>query len=139
MKTKNAFLIFFLFSLIFSGCVKDEVFEGPPTITDITITPQAPSENQPAVVKAKITDLNGMKQASVYYMTAQKAFTRVAMTAGSGGYYTAEIPGQASGVTVNYYIEAVNETDQKAWYPVDAPKTTASYTVGAPMILMNEV
>lgn len=139
MKTKNAFLIFFLFSLIFSGCVKDEVFEGPPTITDITITPQAPSENQPALVKAKIVDLNGMKQASVYYMTAQKAYTRITMTAGSGGYYTAEIPGQASGVTVNYYIEAVNETDQKAWYPVDAPKTTASYTVGAPLILMNEI
>lgn len=137
-KIKFLLSVVLVMSLIMTACVKDEIFEGPPVVSDLTITPQAPVENQPVQVNVKVTDLNGVQSVKLFYQTAMKAFTEVTMTA-SGNMYTAQIPGQASSVTVSYYVMAENKLGLKAYYPAGAPVSTGAYTVGAPLIVMNEV
>lgn len=138
MKTKSLMLIVVLMGIFFTGCLKDEVFQGPPSVSDLTITPQAPSENETVMVSVKVTDLNGVQSVSLFYAPGAEAMTKVDMTA-NGETYTANIPGQASDVTVNYYVAATNVNGQTTYFPEGAPQTTASYTVGAPLILMNEI
>lgn len=137
MKTRNLILLFVLIGLFTTGCVKDEVFQGPPSVSELSITPQSPSENQSVTVTVKATDMNGVQGVNLFYSDGG-TFTEVAMTA-SGSTYTASIPGQASDVTVNYYVVATNNNGKKTFYPEGAPQTTASFTVGAPLIVMNEL
>lgn len=137
MKTRNLILLFVLIGIFTTGCVKDEVFQGPPSVSELSITPQSPSENQSVTVTVKATDMNGMQSVSLFYSDGG-AFIEVPMTA-SGSTYTASIPGQASDVTVNYYVVANNNNGKKTFYPEGAPETTASFTVGAPLIVMNEI
>lgn len=137
-KIKFLLSMVLVMSLFMTACVKDEIFEGPPVASDLTITPQAPIENQPVQVSIKVTDLNGVQSVTLFYQTAMKAFTEVAMTA-NGNIYSAQIPGQASTVSVSYYVMAENKLGLKSYYPAGAPTTTGVYTVGAPLIVMNEV
>lgn len=138
MKTIKIISVLLLIGLLINGCVKDEIFQGPPSISDLTITPQAPSENQAVQVNVKVVDLNAVKKVSLFYSVSGGNFNEVQMTA-SGEMYTAQIPGQSSDVTVNYYILAENESGQKSYFPAGAPQTTAAFTVGAPLIVMNEI
>ena len=108
MKNSRIFAMLVIMSLIITACVKDEVFQGPPVISNVVLTPQSPIADQAVQVTAKVTDLNGVQNVTLFYETAAKAFTEVAMTA-TGSTYSAQIPGQASDVTVNYYIMAQNK------------------------------
>jgi hypothetical protein len=138
MKAKEIIGALILLSLLITGCVKDEIFQGPPVISNLTMSPQIPSENQSVEISVKVADINAIKKVSIYYSASGGNFIEVAMT-GSEGIYTGQIPGQASNVTVNYYIMAENISGQKAYHPAGAPQTTASFTIGAPLIVMNEI
>ena len=114
MKTKKIFILFALVGLVLSGCMKDEIFQGPPVIGNLTLTPQAPSENQEVTVSAKVTDLNGLKMVTLFYKVGSENFVSVEMTGNDSGIFSAKIPGQASDVTVSYYIQAENQSGQKS-------------------------
>jgi len=138
MKNRKIFALLIIMGLIITACVKDEVFQGPPVISNVVLAPQSPIENQAVQVSAKVTDLNGVQDVTLFYETAMKAFSEVTMTA-TGNIYTAQIPGQASGATVSYYIMAKNKLGLITYFPDAAPTSTAVFTVGAPLIVINEV
>lgn len=140
MKTK-IFIFSMLFLALLSGCVKDEVYEGAPSISELTIIPQAPLTDQTVLVTAKVIAISGIGNVSLYYNTGTDSFTEVAMTLlpGSNTIYNGQIPGQADGVTVNYYVKASNKAGLFSVAPEGAPTTTAAFTIGAPLVLMNEV
>jgi hypothetical protein len=138
MNTKKIFALFLVIGMIVTACVKDEVFKGPPVISDLVLTPQAPAENQAVQVSVKVSDLNGVESVKLFYSTGGSSFTEVAMTA-AGNIYSAAIPGQASDATVDYYVMATNQSGLVTYFPEGAPSTTAAYTVGAPLIVMNEI
>ncbi len=128
----------FFTGLFISGCVKDEIFEGPPVIANMTMSPLAPGDNDMVTITAKVTCNDGVKAVNLRYKEGTADFTPVAMTA-SGSNYSGQIPAQASGVQVLYYIEAESNAGKKSTNPAGAPTSAASYTVGAPSILMNEI
>jgi len=138
MKTKNIFLIFAVIGILFNGCVKDEVFQGPPTISDMVLNPQIPSDNQAVSVSVKVSDMNGVKTVTLFYKVNEGTFQTINMT-GTNNIYSAQIPGQASETTISFYIQAENTNGKFGYYPTGAPQTTSAYTVGAPLILMNEI
>jgi hypothetical protein len=138
MNTKYFFALFLIIGMIVSACVKDEVFQGPPVISDLVLTPQAPAENQAVQVSVKVTDLNGVESVKLFYKIESGNYIEVVMTANSN-LYTAEIPGLASEITVAYYVMATNKSGLKTYFPDGAPATTAAFTVGAPLIVMNEI
>lgn len=138
MKAKYIFFITALLGLVLYSCVQDEVFQGPPIISDVTLSPQAPNVGEDVTVSAKVVDLNGVEGAKLFYKVGSGSFVSLDMT-GSGDTFTAEIPGQEAGVTVAYYVEASNIIGKTAVSPGGAPTTTAAFTVGAALIVMNEI
>ncbi|MCC7520074.1 MAG: lamin tail domain-containing protein [Flavobacteriaceae bacterium] len=131
-------LVFTLFSV--TSCIKDEIFVGPPSISNVFINPSAPGATDDVTISAKVTDLKDVISVTLYYKLASAgSFTSVTMTEGSGSNYTAVIPQQATGSVITYYIEALNVSDLISTYPTNAPTTTSAYTVGAPAIVINEL
>ncbi len=141
MKTRIIFLLLIITGLVISSCVKDEVFEGPPALSELAITPQAPRDVDIVYIRVKAMDMNGLKGVKLFYKVDAGAFTSVDMVIQGGlpDIYSGMIPAQQAGKTVTYYVEAENESGQKAWLPEGAPETTSSYTIGAPSIVMNEI
>jgi len=80
----------------------------PPSIAH---TPLGLTEDttNPYPVVADISDLdNAVASATLYYQVNGGGYNAVGMTAGTPPSYSAEIPAQAAGSTVQYYIEATD-------------------------------
>jgi len=108
--------------MIFTGCVKDDVYTGPSNIEKVTFSPEAPTSFDDVVVTATITGLQAVKSAKVTYNG-----TDVAMT-GSGTTYTGTIPAMADGTDVEFTVTVVNAADfttvsDKFTYKVGDPAT----------------
>lgn len=137
---KKIFLVLFVALLGFlSGCVKDEVFQGPPTISDVAFAPQSPAGGQTITVSAKVTDNVGIQEVRLFYKVEDGNFQKVIMQKQGENLYTGEIPGQDENKTIFYYIEAENTGKLITRYPSGAPAQPASLTIGAPVILINEI
>jgi len=139
MKLKLFITALILTGFFLNGCVKDEVYQGPPVISNLVLNPQAPSATDLVTVTIKVTDMNGVEKVTLYYKVEAGEYTAVTMTAGIENLYVGQIPAQEGGATVYYYIEAENISGKKAFHPSGAPATTAAYTVGAPSIVINEI
>lgn len=142
MNTISKYLILILSIFTLTNCVEDEVFVGPPSISDVTLNPTAPGATDDVIVSAKITDLKGVESATLYYkLSTDGAYTSVPMNALSSAQHTfaASIPAHPMGTTIVYYILAKNVSDLQATHPVNAPVTTAAYSIGAPAIVLNEI
>ena len=137
---KKAF-IFIALSLIFmmSSCLKDEVYQSAPIIKQLTINPQSPAPGQPVTVSAVIFDSEGRVTAKIFYKAGSAAMVSAELTATNDTLYTGNIPGQADGATVTYYLEAQGKSGKKSYAPEGAPATMAAFTIGAPLVLMNEI
>ncbi len=141
MKTRLILISLILLSFL-TACVKDEIYKGAPSVSELAINPAAPITDEAVTVTAKVTDLDGVTSVKLYYKVGETgSFTSVSMSLqnGSTQIYEGQIPGQAGGVTVNYYVEATNKSGLTAVAPAEAPANTAAYTIGAPLILLNEV
>ncbi|MFO7616541.1 MAG: hypothetical protein R6V75_04750, partial [Bacteroidales bacterium] len=139
MKLKTVLSALVLTGLFLNGCVKDEVYQGPPVISNLVLNPQAPGPSDLVTVTVKATDMNGIAKVTLYYKVESGDFTSVDMTSAGENLFTGQIPSQDAGVTVSYYIEAENISGKKTYHPAGAPATTAAYTIGAPSIVINEI
>ena len=140
MKTKLYLAIIFVAGILFSGCVTDDVYVGPPSITGVTINPLAPKAADAVVVSANITDASGLSAVNLYYKVGTGSYVTIAMTA-VGAVYSATIPAQVVTSVVSYYIEAINTKAKTTFAPSTAPNSVSTYTVGASVnpIILNEV
>ncbi len=86
---------------------------GPYTI-DAVLTDQFPLVVQPA---------------TLYYRVDGGAWQPVTMSAVGGDDYTADIPGQPTGSSIDYYFEASDTQGLTAWLPLTAPGDVFSFAV----------
>ena len=87
------------------SCVKDQMYQGPATISEVNFTPGSVQPWDEVTVTATISDLRSIKSAIVKY-TVNGTQATVAMS-NSGEKYTGVIPQQADKAEVNF-----NETMQ---------------------------
>jgi len=139
MKTKYLFLFLASLAIVLNGCVEDEVFVGPPSISNMTILPQAPGASDEVTVSARITDLLGVSEVKLMYKVGTGTFVSAEMTAGSDFYYTGKVAPQSPGTVVQYYVSATNVSGLTGTLPETAPSSAAAYTVGAPSVVINEL
>lgn len=139
MKTGKEFILLLVMALFITSCVKDEVYKGPPVISPPVIEPVSPVENQPVVIKVKVTDVSRLVSVKLFYRTSDQGNYISQVMSFADDTYSGTIPGQPTGTTVFYYIQAENEYKLKAYYPAGAPSQTAAFTIGAPLIVMNEI
>ena len=74
MKTKYLFLFLASLAIVMNGCVEDEVFVGPPTISNMTISPQAPGTTDEVTVSARVTDLKGVSEVKLFYKVGSGSY-----------------------------------------------------------------
>ena len=111
---KNILLAALAAIILLPGCVKDDQYEGPAVIEQITFNPTSPMANQAITVTCKISDLNGVTGAVLKYKVNSVQQTSVTMTEGNNRIYTAVIPGQVDNADIKVTIEADNEKGFKA-------------------------
>src|SRR5574338_19595 len=143
MKLRYFAIVSFMSAIIFTSCVKDEVFNGPASISSVTIAPAAPQSSDQVVITANATDVKGITSVNLFYRTSSSgAFTSVAMTSAADFNYTATIPALAMGTKVEYYVEVKNNGGFTTTFPATAPAQLSAYTVGASSMIklyFNEV
>lgn len=143
---KRIYLISLIFVLATGSlsCVKDELFDGPASLSNITVTPAAPQSSEAPVITAKVMDLKGVSSVTIFFrISSTGTFTQVTMTLSATEFiYSGIIPAQPKDSKVEYYIEVKNSGGFTTLYPANAPVQLANYTVGASSLIklhINEV
>lgn len=135
---KKIFLLAFAsLALGFGGCVEDNVYVGPPTVGNVSFSPEFPTNDNDVTVTATVNDNGGVESVTMKYTVNGGAEQSVAMT-GTGSTYTGVIPRQDNNAQVTFHVTARNVKGLTA----DSP--AVSFTVGAePSIyldlVMNEI
>ncbi len=96
--------------------------DTPPGIGSLSISPTNPTSTDTVTVSVQIVDDSGVKNATLYYRVNNGTWTGVPMTS-SGSTYSAQIPPQADGSFVEYYIVAFDTIEQST------TSVIANYTV----------
>ncbi|HNR06264.1 MAG TPA: lamin tail domain-containing protein [Saprospiraceae bacterium] len=141
---KRKYLIWSVFALLLfaSSCVKDELFNGPATLSNVKQVPVAPNSSEDVLVTARITDLKGIASVNLLYrVIAGGTFSSIPMTSTAQYEYQGTIPATPFGTKVEYYIEVLNSGGFTSRYP-EVENQFANYTVGASNLIklyINEV
>lgn len=93
----------------------------------------------PYTVTANLQHISGINSATLWYRTqASAAFQSVAMTTSASNSYSADIPAQAAGTTVEYYIEGQAVSGKQQVRPITAPTGYYSFDVLYPTAIETE-
>ncbi|MES2330699.1 MAG: lamin tail domain-containing protein [Bacteroidota bacterium] len=138
MKPTYFLFLSLLLAVVFTSCVKDEMYNGPAAISDVAFSPSAVTPDDIVAITANITALKGVQTATLFYKANTGNFTSILMRAETANRYCADIPKQLDKTDVTFYIEAVTSggvTNQSA---------EKTYKVGAippnyAAIIINEV
>ncbi len=85
-----------------------------------------------SIVAETFTDEGTSLSVTLYYSISGAAYTTVDMLESLPGTWTAEIPSQANGTIVEYYIHAVDDAGNAAFNPLSAPSIPHFFMVGSP-------
>lgn len=108
------------------SCVKDEIYEGPASISDVKFAPEAVTPKDDVTVSATITDLRDVTSATIKYFTnIGGSASSITMTKSSGDTYVGVIPRQADQTEVSFTILATNTLGFTAESPVKSYKVAA--------------
>lgn len=138
MKRINLYLLFVLLACTFNACVKDEIYNGPATISDLVYKPASVTPDDIVTVSVNAVSIRGIKSVDLYYKVNAGSYTAVAMTEGSKDIFSGKIAKQADKSEVTFYVKAVTNGGAEGQ---SAEKT---YKVGAvapnySAIVLNEV
>jgi MYXO-CTERM domain-containing protein len=102
----------------------------PPTITHTKVA-DGRTAGSSVDIQATITDASGVASAAVYYRTTGgTTFASLAMSQVSGNTWSVTLPGTAVSVPgVDYYIEAIDTSNNHATEPAGAPASVLTFTV----------
>ncbi len=102
---------------------------APPSISNLTRTPIAPTETDSVLIQATVTDDIGLSGVFLFYNVNGGALDSVAMSVANVVIYSASIAPRAVGDSVAYFIRATDTDNQ------NTVSVTASYTVGEALTL----
>jgi agmatine/peptidylarginine deiminase len=103
-----------------------------PLDSQLYVTPSYP-------VLANITNNSGIQQVTVYWtVDTTQGFNTLTMTNTTQDSFRAEIPQQAPGTEVSYYLEAISVSQKVRTRPVTAPEGLYRFSVAVPVSIANE-
>ncbi len=138
MKIKYLSIAVVLLAMFFTSCVKDDMYNGPALITNISYSPDTVTPDDTVTVAATITALRGIQSVSLFYKINSGSYASAAMTVGINDTYSARIPKQADKAEVTFYISVTtnggiqNQSDKKTYKVGAIPPNYAA-------IILNEV
>ena len=120
---------------------------APPVITDTAHSPAWPPDSDVVWVTATVTDNGSVAGVALTYDAGSGAVELSMLDDGAhgdgdagDGVYGAQLPAQASGTVVTYYLTATDNLGSISTDPSGAPSVTFSYLVGytPPELFVNE-
>ncbi|TFG98745.1 MAG: T9SS type A sorting domain-containing protein, partial [Calditrichales bacterium] len=102
---------------------------GPPAVDNVTRDLGAPTSSDAVTVSADVITNLTIGEVAVYYSVDGGAFTKVGMASTEGNTYAGQIPAQANGSFVNYFVVGSDNQDQSTISPSDTTKLNYSYPV----------
>jgi hypothetical protein len=136
-------LTYFISSLIglalfASSCVKDEIYNGPATISNVAFTPSTVTPDDVVNVTATVTSVKGIEAVTLFYKVNGGTALSVPMVAGASNSYSGSIPKQVDQTTIVLYVGA------KTTGGIENSSAEKTYKVGAippnyAAIVLNEV
>ncbi|RYD32627.1 MAG: hypothetical protein EOP86_15265, partial [Verrucomicrobiaceae bacterium] len=103
----------------------NRVANAGPTFANLSHSPVLPAANAPATVTVTVNDPQGLASVELFTSTNGAAFTSTLMTAGSGGQYSAVIPGKPLSAKVQFYVRAVDGQGAESFFPAAGPDSRA--------------
>lgn len=101
-----------------------------PTFAGLQHSPIIPPTNQPVTISVRVQDPDGIASVTLNYrVNPATAFTSLPMTVQADGQWAADIPGQAAGRVVHFYVTAVDQQGASAFAPATGPASRALYQV----------
>ncbi|HOZ69905.1 MAG TPA: lamin tail domain-containing protein [Chitinophagaceae bacterium] len=136
-------LTYFISSLIglalfASSCVKDEIYNGPATISNVAFTPSTVTPDDVVNVTATVTSVKGIEAVTLFYKVNGGTALSVPMVAGASNSYSGSIPKQVDQTTIVLYVGA------KTTGGIENSSAEKTYKVGAippnyAAIVLNEI
>ena len=106
------------------------VLNAGPTLTALQHSPVVPPTNQPVTITVRATDPDEVASATLSYrVNPATAFTTIPMAAQSNGIWSANIPGQAAGRIVHFYVTALDSLGASSFAPAKGPNSRALFQV----------
>jgi hypothetical protein len=102
-----------------------------PTYDHFLHQPLIPDADQPVTVTARAQDPDGVQGMTLWYSVNGGSFQSQPMTADGQGTFSAQIPGQRSGRTVQFYVETTDSLGATSNFPAAGPDSRAVYRVGS--------
>lgn len=115
---------------------------GPPTVTNVVRDIAAPTSSDAVTISAEIATNLTITEAAIYYDVISgglaAGYVKVPMNNVSGNMYEGQIPPQADGSFVNYYVVATDNRDQSTTVPADTSIQNLCYVVkDSPLSIMD--
>ncbi|MGC8888187.1 MAG: lamin tail domain-containing protein [Verrucomicrobiia bacterium] len=109
-----------------------------PAISDVSHYPPVPAANQSVTVYARVQDPDGLAALLLQYRVDPSTnFIPLSMVNRGAGWYSATIPGQASGTIVAFYINALDanlQYQEQSFFPKEAPERECLIRWGDPVV-----
>ena len=100
-----------------------------PTYANLKHSPAVPPASQPVTVSATASDRDGIASMTLFYSVNGGAFAQVAMGGSGTGRYEGNIPGQAAGAVVQFYMQGTDSAGAQSFYPAAGADSRALYKV----------
>jgi len=111
---------------------------APPVFRNVVQNPDAPGNMDPVTVSCDILSDGMTGTPSLWYSINGAAFVQVVMNFLGGVSWDANIPGQAAGFSVEYYMEAQDGSARWGYSPGNYPMSNYSYSVW-PHVVISEI
>ena len=105
------------------------VANAGPTYSDLKHGPVLPSANQPVTITVHADDPNGVASLTLFYSVEGGAFITVPMSLNAAGLYTANVPGQAAGASVQFYVQGQDTLGATSTFPAAGAASRTMYEV----------
>jgi hypothetical protein len=100
-----------------------------PTFSGFSHQPVVPQPGQIATVTITARDPQGVTGCDLFWSVDSGPWSSAPMTAQDGGVYTGDIPGQAAGAVVQFYVRGVDTLGVAALFPARGTNSGALYKV----------
>lgn len=111
-------------------CITQSVGVEDPLLISYECLPDTDNDQTPYSLQAYINHRSGISGANLFYTTdLEQAYTPIAMVNTDGNNWSADIPAQAFGSTVYYYVEATAVSGKVMARPMTAPEGYKSFRV----------
>jgi hypothetical protein len=124
--------------LMASSCVKDEIYNGPATISNVTFSPSTVTPDDVVNVSATVISVKGVETVTLFYKANGGSIVSLPMVLGTNNVYTGSIPKQVDQTTIVFYVGA------KTKGGIENNAAEKTYKVGAippnyAAIVLNEI